>query len=111
LGTPDEAVLNQKNSTSLTLGTQTAFDFHPPADLTPRFSRRLYPPAPAGLNGARKNLSNLLLLIVGHNIKVFSKPSVRFKSKAQTDPPSLKRAMAGQVKKRSPASGGRSSTF
>jgi hypothetical protein len=36
--------LNQKNSTSLTLGTQTAFDFHPPpADLTPRFSRRLFP--------------------------------------------------------------------
>jgi hypothetical protein len=38
LGTPAEAGLNQKNSTSLTLGTQTAFD-----------------------NGARKNLSNLLL--------------------------------------------------
>jgi hypothetical protein len=36
--------LNQKNSTSLTLGTQTAFDFHPPpADLTPRQSRRLFP--------------------------------------------------------------------
>jgi hypothetical protein len=30
LGTPAEAGLNQKNSTSLTLGTQTAFDFHPP---------------------------------------------------------------------------------
>jgi hypothetical protein len=30
LGTPTEAGLNQKNSTSLTLGTQTAFDFHPP---------------------------------------------------------------------------------
>jgi hypothetical protein len=27
LGTPAEAGLNQKNSTSLTLGTQTAFDF------------------------------------------------------------------------------------
>jgi hypothetical protein len=27
LGTPAEAELNQKNSTSLTLGTQTAFDF------------------------------------------------------------------------------------
>jgi hypothetical protein len=27
LGTPTEAGLNQKNSTSLTLGTQTAFDF------------------------------------------------------------------------------------
>jgi hypothetical protein len=40
LGTPAEAGLNQKNSTSLTLGTQTAFDM---------------------LNGARKNLSNLLL--------------------------------------------------
>jgi hypothetical protein len=31
LGTPAEAGLNQKNSTSLTLGTQTAFDFYPPA--------------------------------------------------------------------------------
>jgi hypothetical protein len=30
LGTPAEAGLNKKNSTSLTLGTQTAFDFHPP---------------------------------------------------------------------------------
>jgi hypothetical protein len=30
LGTLTEAGLNQKNSTSLTLGTQTAFDFHPP---------------------------------------------------------------------------------
>jgi hypothetical protein len=27
LGTPAEAGLNQKNSTSLTLGTQTAFDY------------------------------------------------------------------------------------
>jgi hypothetical protein len=27
LGTPAEPGLNQKNSTSLTLGTQTAFDF------------------------------------------------------------------------------------
>jgi hypothetical protein len=27
LGTPAGAGLNQKNSTSLTLGTQTAFDF------------------------------------------------------------------------------------
>jgi hypothetical protein len=31
LGTPTEAELNQKNSTSLTLGTQTAFDFLRPA--------------------------------------------------------------------------------
>jgi hypothetical protein len=31
LGTPAEAGLNQKNSTSLTLGTQTAFDFQRPA--------------------------------------------------------------------------------
>jgi hypothetical protein len=29
LGMPAEAGLNQKNSTSLTLGTQTAFDFYP----------------------------------------------------------------------------------
>jgi hypothetical protein len=62
LGTPAEAGLNQKNSTSLTLGTQTAFDFHPPpADLTPRYSRRLKPKM---LDGARKNLSNLVLNIV-----------------------------------------------
>jgi hypothetical protein len=62
LGTPTAAGLNQKNSTSLTLGTQTAFDFHPPAaDLTPRLSRRL---CPKMLNGARKNLSNLVLNIV-----------------------------------------------
>jgi hypothetical protein len=31
LGTPAETGLNQKNSTSLTLGTQTAFDFLRPA--------------------------------------------------------------------------------
>jgi hypothetical protein len=31
LGTSAEAGLNQKNSTSLTLGTQTAFDFLRPA--------------------------------------------------------------------------------
>jgi hypothetical protein len=53
---------NQKNSTSLTLGTQSAFDFHPPAaDLTPLCSRHLYPKM---LNGSRKNLSNLVLNIV-----------------------------------------------
>jgi hypothetical protein len=56
LGTPAEAGLNQKNSTSLTLGTQTAFEF-----LTPRYSKRLYPKM---LNGARKNLSNLVLNFV-----------------------------------------------
>jgi len=62
LGTPAKAGLNQKNSTSLTLGTQTAFDFHPPpADLTPRCSRRLYPKM---INGTRKNLSNLLLKFI-----------------------------------------------
>jgi hypothetical protein len=62
LGTPTEAGLNQKNSTSLTIGTQTAFDLHPPpADLTPCLSRRL---CPKMLNGARKNLSNLVLNIV-----------------------------------------------
>jgi hypothetical protein len=33
LGTPTEAGLNQKNSTSLTLGTQTAFDFLPAKEL------------------------------------------------------------------------------
>jgi hypothetical protein len=61
LGTPAEAGLNQKNSTSLALGTQTAFDFYPPKNSggqAPRYSRRLYPKM---LNGARKSLSNLVL--------------------------------------------------
>jgi hypothetical protein len=61
LGTPAEARLNQKNSTSLSLGTQTAFDFYPPKIVggqAPCYSRRLYPKM---LNGARKNLSNLVL--------------------------------------------------
>jgi hypothetical protein len=59
LGTRAEAGLNQKNSTSLTLGTHTAFDFYPPKNSggqAPRFSTRLKPKM---LNGARKNLSNL----------------------------------------------------
>jgi hypothetical protein len=59
LGTPAEAGLNQKNSTSLALGTQTAFDFYPPqifGGQAPCYSRRLKPKM---LNGARKNLSNL----------------------------------------------------
>jgi hypothetical protein len=87
LGTPAEAGLNQKNSTSLTLGTQTAFDFHPPpADLTPRYSRRLYPKM---INGARKNLSNLVLNFVTYlrdtTLEVDSKPHfIRLKrAKAQ----------------------------
>jgi hypothetical protein len=61
LGTPAAAGLNQKNSTSLTLGTQTAFDFCPPkifGGQAPHCSRRLYPKM---LNGTRKNLSNLAL--------------------------------------------------
>jgi hypothetical protein len=87
LGTPAEAGLNQKNSTSLTLGTQTAFDFHPPpADLTPRYSRRLYPKM---INGTRKNLSNLLLNFVTYlrdtTLEVDSKPQIRLNSKAQSD--------------------------
>jgi hypothetical protein len=64
LGTPAEAGLNQKNSTSLTLGTQTAFDFYPPeffGGQAPCLSRRL---CPKMLNGARKNLSNLVLNLV-----------------------------------------------
>jgi hypothetical protein len=64
LGTPAEAGLNQNNSTSLTLGTQTAFDFYPPqifGGQAPRYSRRLFPKM---LNGARKNLSNLKLNFV-----------------------------------------------
>jgi len=61
LGTPAKARLNQKNSTSLWLGTQTAFDFCPPKIAgvqTPRFSRRLKPKM---LKGARKSLPNLVL--------------------------------------------------
>jgi hypothetical protein len=64
LGTRAEAGLNQKNSTSLTLGTQTAFDFYPPENVggqAPRFSTRLKPKM---FNGARKNLSNLALNFV-----------------------------------------------
>jgi hypothetical protein len=64
LGTPAEAGLNQKNSTSLTLGTQTAFDFYPPQNFggqAPCLSKRL---CPKMLNGARKNLSNLVLNII-----------------------------------------------
>jgi hypothetical protein len=56
LGKLAEAGLNQKNSTSLALGTQTAFDFYPPEIVggqAPCCSKRLNPPAPAGLNGAR----------------------------------------------------------
>jgi hypothetical protein len=44
LGTPAEAGLNQKNSTSLALGTQTAFDFLRPATagvLNPKCSMAL----------------------------------------------------------------------
>jgi hypothetical protein len=64
LGTPAEAGLNQKNSTSLTLGTQTAFDFYPPKNVggqAPRYSRHLYPKM---LNSVRKNLSNLVMNFV-----------------------------------------------
>jgi hypothetical protein len=69
LGTPAEAGLNQKNSTSLTLGTQTAL---------PRYSRRLYPKM---LNGTHKNLSNLLLNFVtylqGTTLEVVLKNSLK----------------------------------
>jgi hypothetical protein len=61
LGTPATSGLNQKNSTSLSLGTQTAFDFYPPTlsgGQAPRYSMRSNPKM---LNGARKNLSNLVL--------------------------------------------------
>ena len=97
------------------LGTQTAFDFHP--DFTPRYSRRLNPKM---LNGARKNLSNLVLNCVTYlwdtTLEVVSKPQIRLKSKRHTlintircvIPPTRGR---GPTKKRSPASGGMSSTF
>jgi hypothetical protein len=61
---PVAAGLNQKNSTSLMLGTRTAFDFHlPSADLTPCCNRPLYPKM---VNGARKNLSNLVSSIIAY---------------------------------------------
>jgi hypothetical protein len=91
LGTPAEAGLNQKNSTSACLaglGTQTAFDFYPPqifGGQAPHHSRRLYPKM---LNGAHKNLSNLVLYYVTYLwdttlLEVVSKPHLRFKGKAQ----------------------------
>jgi hypothetical protein len=46
------------------LGTQTAFDFYPPkiaGGQAPRYSKRLNPKM---LNGARKNLPNLVLSFV-----------------------------------------------
>ena len=64
LGTPTEAGLNQKNSTSLSLGTQTAFDFYPPnysGGQAPYYNRRLNPKM---LNSAHKNLSNRVLHFV-----------------------------------------------
>ena len=92
LGTPAAAGLNQKNSTSLALGTQTAFDFHPPtADLTPCHSRRLNPKM---LNGARnppKNSGgsnlwlNFAIYLRETTLEVVSKSQIRLKSKAQAD--------------------------
>jgi hypothetical protein len=80
LGTPTEAGLNQKNSTSLTLGTQTAFDFLRPA------SAGVF--VPKMLNGALKNLSNLVLNIVTYlwdtTLEVVSNPQIRLKSKRHT---------------------------
>ena len=88
LGTPAEAGLNQKNSTSLTLGIQTAFDFYPPEIVggqAPRFSRRLNPKM---LNGTRKNLSNLSLSFVIYlrdtTLEAISKMQIMFKDKRHT---------------------------
>ena len=69
LGTSAAAGLNQKNSTSLTLGTQTAFDFYPPTCSGGQalyYNRRLNPKM---LNGARNppeclGGSNLVLYII-----------------------------------------------
>jgi hypothetical protein len=64
LGTPAEAGLNQKNSTSARLeglGTQTAFDFYPPkiaGGQAPRYSKRLNPKM---LNGARNPKCSMAL--------------------------------------------------
>jgi hypothetical protein len=86
LGTPVEAGLNQKNSTSARfagLGTQTAFDFYPPkiaGGQAPRYNRRLYPKM---LNGARKNLSNLVLNCVTYLWDNNARSGFKTPSKAQ----------------------------
>jgi hypothetical protein len=69
LVTPAGTGLNQKNSTSLTLGTQTAFDFYPPENVggqAPCSSRRLFPKMLNGAHNPPKTYggSNLLLDLV-----------------------------------------------
>ena len=71
LGTPVEAGLNQKNSTSLTLGTQTAFDFYPPKYAGGQAPRSNWCHSPKMLNGAHNppedfGGSNLVLNVVTH---------------------------------------------
>ena len=69
LGMPVAAGLNQKNSTSLSLGTQTAFDFHPPpADLTPYYNRHLNPKMLNGVHNPPKPCggSNLVSYFVSY---------------------------------------------
>jgi hypothetical protein len=66
LGTPAETGLNQKNSTSLMLGTQTAFDFLRPAPtgvfvLPPRRDSM-------ALAKAFQTLVKFFKLLVGHNL-------------------------------------------
>jgi hypothetical protein len=62
------------------------------------------------LNGARKNLSNLVLNIVTYlwdtTLEVVSKPQIRPKSKAQTDPPSLKKLWRDRRKSAIPPAAG-----
>jgi hypothetical protein len=62
------------------------------ADFTPRYSRHLYPKM---LNGARKNLSNLVLNFVTYlwntTLEAISEMQITFEDKARADPPSLKK--------------------
>jgi hypothetical protein len=56
--------LNQKNSTSLLLGTQTAFDFYPPIFLADKRAASADVFFPKYSNVARKNLSTSPVLTV-----------------------------------------------
>jgi hypothetical protein len=62
------------------------------------------------LNGARKNLSNLLLNFVIYlqdtTLEVVSKPQIRLKGKAQADPPSLKKLWRDRRKSEVPPAAG-----
>jgi hypothetical protein len=76
LGTPAEAGLNQKNSTSLPLGTQTAFNFHPPKDSggfdAPLQQASLSPNAQWRSQKPFKPLIEFCNLFVGHTTSFYN---------------------------------------